>query len=545
MTTTMTMTTMMLSLRQTTLPTKTMSMALRFRLNEVCDSLSFFVLFFFFLSDNESCSDQAALRLKHLRTTLPDHYYCVTIDNFALLTFGRRKSFCYYDCYDDDDDDVDCCLTHMSVAVEERAARSAITLFARLFVAQAGGAQEQLVGTIVTALRTASGQTSGLAVARGVARTLAAQRLSCRASIVHALRPALLPLVAELEPTTRAAAVDTLATLAALDGGDALARDLVSVVQDTLANANANAANKSGCAALLGALARAVGGLRARAFLSASAPLLLQLVEQHIDVGSVGDAAPVLEAALSALWLTIDATGLGFAPHASATLATASRIALRTGLLDAVVVDNQRALGRVVNAVVGALGPELRAGTREMRRCDAVCHTLARHTHALVQLETLHYLQSLLLFAPQTIEVSSVVPRLTAQFASAFVDARAAAIATLGQLAQRDARAVSLAAGADAALADALFDLLDAERDVALRSQVFHDAATRVFFAHFIDMCVNRFVCCCCRCWRAWHLRHQLVGLACVDVWFMPLLVLLVLMLKKKCSRSLCMTLEQ
>lgn len=225
--------------------------------------------------------------------------------------------------------------------MEERAARCSITLFATLFAGQAPNAQHALIGSVVSALKAPASLTSGVAAARAVARTMLVQRQASRPQLVAALRAALLPSVADLDRDTRRAAIDALTTLAALDGGDVLARELVAVVEGTLANNTGNAANKSGCASLLGSLARSVGGLRARAFVQTSASLLLKLLHEHID-HSVGDNAIVLEAALSALWHTIDATGPAFSPHARATLASTARLALRTGPLDVVLVDSQR-----------------------------------------------------------------------------------------------------------------------------------------------------------------------------------------------------------
>jgi hypothetical protein len=130
-----------------------------------------------------------------------------------------------------------------------------------------------------------------------------------------------------------------------------------------------------------------------------------------------------------------------------------------------------RALGRVGNAVIGALGPELRLGSRPSRMCGLLAQSLRRHAHALVQLEAIHYQQSLLLFAAQTVDVRDVVPRLRAQFVARDVAVRGAAVACLRQLAQLDA-ALVVDAGGGGALEAALFAMLDAERDVALRSQL-------------------------------------------------------------------------
>jgi hypothetical protein len=156
---------------------------------------------------------------------------------------------------------------------------------------------------------------------RAMACTMARCRFACDAQLLTSLRSLLLPLVADVQ--LRSVAVETLAALCALDGtGEAIARDLVGVVESTLAREASNANTKAGCAALLGALARAVGGLRARAFLPTSTSLLLRLVSEQRDAAVLANRASsampndnvaVLYAALRALWLTIDVAGLAFA----------------------------------------------------------------------------------------------------------------------------------------------------------------------------------------------------------------------------------------
>jgi hypothetical protein len=95
---------------------------------------------------------------------------------------------------------------------------------------------------------------------RRAAHALAQRRLGCDAKNIAALRKLLLPLVAGQETAHRAIATEALATLAALEGADSLAFELVQVVQSTIAQPNANAANKRGCALLLAQLARSIGG---------------------------------------------------------------------------------------------------------------------------------------------------------------------------------------------------------------------------------------------------------------------------------------------
>jgi hypothetical protein len=235
------------------------------------------------------------------------------------------------------------------------------------------------------------------------------------------------------------------------------------VVQSTIAQPNANAANKRGCALLLAQLARSIGGLRGHGFLPTATELLLKL--------SV-DADPVVQLdALRSLAFVIDAAGLGYAPHALRTLELVADAVATGSLIESSDGARQQALGRVVNAVVAALGPELRVGSRAMLLSDAVCvGALQRHEHELVQLEAILYRQSLIMFAPQTVDEHDIVPRLRQYFASPYLGVRTTAVACLRQLAQGNARRVSEIG--QGALEEQLFDLLDSERDVSLRAQI-------------------------------------------------------------------------
>jgi hypothetical protein len=65
------------------------------------------------------------------------------------------------------------------------------------------------------------------------------------------------------------------------------------------------------------------------------------------------------------------------------------------------------------------------------------------HPHPLVQLEALKFKQSLVLFAPQTVNVAGTVAFLRAQFSSPYVVLKRAAVLCLRQLAQLNAKLVS------------------------------------------------------------------------------------------------------
>jgi hypothetical protein len=362
--------------------------------------------------------------------------YAKTVDGFAVITFNST--------------------------LEQRSTAAALQLFATLFAGNSAANQDPMIQKLLKATKGAA-QLNAIEALRRAVHAMAQRRLACDARNVAALRKLLLPLVAGPEAAHRAIATEALATLAALDGADSLAQELVGVVRSTMAQATANSALKRGCALLLAQLARSIGGMRGGGFLPTATELLLKLC---IDA----DAEVRLDA-LRSLVSTIDAAGLSYAPHASRTLELVATAVATGSLAESSDGARQQALGRVVNAVVAALGPELRAGSRAMVLSDAVCvGALQRHEHELVQLEAILYRQSLIMFAPQTIDERDVVPRLRAYFSSPYLSVRATAVACLRQLAQSNAARISEIA--QGTLEEQLFDLLDSERDASLRTQI-------------------------------------------------------------------------
>jgi hypothetical protein len=387
--------------------------------------------------------------------------YATNGDGFAVLTFNST--------------------------LEQRSTAAALALFATLFAGNSAADQAPMIQKLLKATKGAA-LLNTIDALRRAAHALAQRRLGCDAKNIAALRKLLLPLVAGQETAHRAIATEALATLAALEGADSLAFELVQVVQSTIAQPNANAANKRGCALLLAQLARSIGGLRGHGFLPTATELLLKL---SVD----GDAEVRLDA-LRSLAFVIDAAGLGYAPHASRTLELVADAVASGSLIESSDGARQQALGRVVNAVVAALGPELRVGSRAMALSDAVCvGALQRHEHELVQLEAILYRQSLIMFAPQTVDENDIVPRLRHHFASPYLGVRTTAVACLRQLAQGNARRVSEIG--HGALEEQLFDLLDSERDVSLRAQI--SALLRILLESLAPTAPTRWVRLCKR----------------------------------------------
>ncbi|KAK3274617.1 hypothetical protein CYMTET_17208, partial [Cymbomonas tetramitiformis] len=189
--------------------------------------------------------------------------------------------------------------------------------------------------------------------------------------------------------------------------------------------------------------------------------------------------------ALHALWLLADAVGPGFIRTARTSLDLTLSL-LMCG--DAAAPGLAQAVGRVINALVAALGPELQPDGDEVVRCRAQllevqagggrleCFPPLGHmgpagrepgaepwvgvVDAAAQLECVRWTQQLVLFAPHLMPTATHVRALRQPLASRQPAMRAEAASALRLLGQRDPQGV-LAEG----LEEELFAALDRETD--------------------------------------------------------------------------------
>jgi hypothetical protein len=92
---------------------------------------------------------------------------------------------------------------------------------------------------------------------------------------------------------------------------------------------------------------------------------------------------------------------------------------------------------------MSALGPELTPGQRTFQYCRDVSVCLSEQTLSTVRLESLHYHQMRVLFAPQTVSMAEMVSEFEPHLSSDSVALRTAAVVGLHQLAQLDVRLLS------------------------------------------------------------------------------------------------------
>jgi hypothetical protein len=216
------------------------------------------------------------------------------------------------------------------------------------------------------------------------------------------------------------------------------------------------AAARGSCALAIGSAFRASGGM-------ALAPAMAAAVDALATAAADPDASQSAAHMWAAhgLWLVAGAASAAFVKHAALTLN------LSHGLLssDLALFGCPRLIetaGRLVNGAVAAFGPELDPGGRKFQRCEAlITHVrTAFRDDPGAQLQAVLFLQSCVLFAPQTLSPAAIAPQLRAALCSRQPPLRAAAASVAHNLAETNPDGV-LPEG----LEEPLFGLLDFEYD--------------------------------------------------------------------------------
>nr|XP_029117887.1 LOW QUALITY PROTEIN: protein SWEETIE [Elaeis guineensis] len=188
--------------------------------------------------------------------------------------------------------------------------------------------------------------------------------------------------------------------------------------------------------------------------------------------------------ALHALLLTIEAAGLSYVSQVQATLFLAMDILLseENGL-----VDLRQEIGRLINAIVAVLGPELAPGSTFFSRCKSVIAEISSCQEISTLLESVRFTQQLVLFAPQAVSVHSHVQSLLPTLSSRQPSLRSLAVSTLHHLIEKDPLAMI-----DENIEENLFSMLDEETDSEIGSLV-RATITRLLYAS-CPLCPSRWL---------------------------------------------------
>ncbi|XP_042445912.1 protein SWEETIE isoform X2 [Zingiber officinale] len=166
---------------------------------------------------------------------------------------------------------------------------------------------------------------------------------------------------------------------------------------------------------------------------------------------------------LHSLLLIIEAAGLSYVSQVQATLFLAMEILLAEENGSA---DLRQELGRLINAIVAVLGPELSPGSSFFSRCKSVIAEISSCQETSSLIESVRFTQQLVLFAPHAASVHSHVRNLLPTLYSGQPSLRHLAVSTLRHLIEKDPSMI------EATIEENLFSLLDEETDTEIVSLV-------------------------------------------------------------------------
>ncbi|XP_063949543.1 protein SWEETIE isoform X2 [Daucus carota subsp. sativus] len=240
--------------------------------------------------------------------------------------------------------------------------------------------------------------------------------------------------------------------------------------------------NYAGSVALaIGCIHRSAGGMALSSLVPSTVNFLSMLARSS--------AANLQIWSLHGLLLTIESAGLSYLSHVQATLGLAMDILLSE---ENGRVELQQSVGRIINAIVAVLGPELAPGSMFFSRCKYVIAEISSHQEIATLLESVRFTQQLVLFAPQAVTVHSHVQNILPNLSSRQPTLRHLAVSTLRHLIEKDPASVI-----DEQIEDTLFLMLDEETDIEIgglvRSTIMRllHASCPSFPSHWLSICRN------------------------------------------------------
>ncbi|XP_042482269.1 protein SWEETIE [Macadamia integrifolia] len=252
----------------------------------------------------------------------------------------------------------------------------------------------------------------------------------------------------------RRAAAEGLGLLARLGNDIYTARMTRSLLGDL---AGATDLSYSGSIAFsLGCIHRSAGGMALSTLVPATVSSL-SLMAKSSNAG-------LQLWSLHALLLTIEAAGLSYVSQVQATLVLAMEILLSE---ENGWVELRQGIGRLINAIVAVLGPELSPGSIFFSRCKSVVAEISSGQETSTLLESVRFTQQLVLFAPQAVSVHSHVQALLPTLYSRQPILRHLCVSTLRHLIEKDSVAIVVEQ-----VEENLFHMLDEETDPEIANLV-------------------------------------------------------------------------
>ncbi|GAA5906312.1 AP-1 complex accessory protein LAA1 [Sporobolomyces salmoneus] len=261
------------------------------------------------------------------------------------------------------------------------------------------------------------------------------------------------------DSSLRQAAAESLGRLSGLGGTSFMAAQIQFCVQQVVSNTDPD--NRAGCALAFSEIYSHVGSL-------AAGPVLKTIVDVLLSLSA--DPHPLVHySALRSLSHVIDAASLAYAPFTNVTLGMLCKLYMQDthepegGTAGSVNLRGDlpayQSICRVLDALIGVLGPELQDSERVRELVLILLKELTLEKDDGISVEAIKATQHFLIFAPSTLDHTTLVSNLRSQLSSSKQPLKVAAVNSVYQLVQRDAALMSKLGGDG--LVRELFALLD------------------------------------------------------------------------------------
>ncbi|KNA19796.1 hypothetical protein SOVF_058220 [Spinacia oleracea] len=359
--------------------------------------------------------------------------------------------------------------------------------FGTMFAVQDTGGMQSLLGVIELSLKGGKKQPRHATIVNNICVGLLAglkALLSFRpqplgSEILSLLQNIFQNILAEgdISVSVRRASSEGLGLLSRLGSDTFTARMTKAFLGDLVAATDVSYAGS--IAVALGCIHRSAGGMALSSLVPATVSSISALAKSSV--------AGLQIWSLHGLLLTVEAAGLSFVSHVQATLNLGLEILLSE---ENGWVDLQQGIGRLINAIVAVLGPELAPGSIFFSHCKSVIAEISSCEETATLLENVRFTQQLVLFAPQALSVHSHVQTLLPTLSSRQPTLRHLAISTLRHLIEKDSVSVS-----QEQIEENLFHMLDEETDREIGNLI-RSTIIRLLYAscptgpsHWISIC--------------------------------------------------------
>jgi hypothetical protein len=261
------------------------------------------------------------------------------------------------------------------------------------------------------------------------------------------------------DASLRQAAAESLGRLSGLGGTSFMAAQIQFCVQQVVSNTDPD--NRAGCALAFSEIYSHVGSL-------AAGPVLKTIVDVLLSLSA--DPHPLVHfSALRSLSHVIDAASLAYAPFTNVTLGMLCKLYMQDthepegGTAGSVNLRGDlpayQSICRVLDALIGVLGPELQDSQRVRELVVILLKEFTLEKDDGISVEAIKATQHFLIFAPSTLDHTTLVSNLRSQLSCSQRPLKIAAVNSVYQLVQRDAALMSKLGGDG--LVRELFALLD------------------------------------------------------------------------------------